>query len=232
MNPAIGFSFAPESDITLGPVVRYTKTDSAETFLTDLHPYGFRTYAQAGMRAARHFESKPVSNDSMKPRVLLDFSGSAYPGGTLDVATAYESLEGSVVSFMTIGLPNRPVLALRAGGKKLFGNFPYFDAAFLGGGSSFRVDHRQRYAGDASVYGSSELRVPVAKFPLVLPLDVGVLGFADVGRVYVDGDSQGGWHNAEGGGFWVGLVNPGLNFNVLFTNRSDKRVIVNLGFTY
>jgi hypothetical protein len=232
IHPALAYSFAPESDVSLGPVVRYTTTDSAETFLTDLHPYGFRTFAQAGLQAGLHFDSKPASSDSMKPRVLLDFDGRAYPGGTLDVATAYQSIEGAAVSFFTIGLPNRPVLALRAGGKKLFGNFPYFDAAFLGGGHSFRVDHRQRYAGDASIYGSSELRVPVAKFPLVLPLDVGLLGFADAGRVYVDGDSPGGWHNAEGGGFWVGLADPGLNLNVLFTNRSDKRVIVNLGFTY
>jgi hemolysin activation/secretion protein len=124
------------------------------------------------------------------------------------------------------------VLALRAGGKKLFGNFPYFDAAFLGGGSSLRTEHRQRFAGDAAVFGQSELRVPVAKFPLILPLDVGLLGFADAGRVYVDGESPGGWHSAAGAGFWVGALNPGMNVNVLVTNRSNRRVMVNLGFAY
>jgi hypothetical protein len=59
-----------------------------------------------------------------------------------------------------------------------------------------------------------------------------VLGFADAGRVYVDGDSPGGWHTAAGGGFWVGSPNPGTNLNVLLTNRSSRRVMVSLGFAY
>jgi hypothetical protein len=167
----------------------------------------------------------------MKPRVVMDVAGAAFPG-ILDATTAYQSLEGSATTFFTLGFPNRPVLALRAGGKKLFGDFPYFDAAYLGGESSFRLDHHQRYAGDASLYGSSELRVPVVKFPFILPLDIGLLGFADLGRVYVDGESPGGWHDAQGAGFWIAAVNPSVNVNVLFTNRTDKRTIVNLGFTY
>jgi hypothetical protein len=79
------------------------------------------------------------------------------------------------------------------------------------------------------VYGSAELRVPVAQFPLVLPLDVGLLGFTDAGRVYVDGESPGGWHTARGGGFWVGVIHPGT-VTVLFTNQRRRRTVVTLGF--
>jgi len=126
----------------------------------------------------------------------------------------------------------KPVLALRAGGKKLFGDFPFFDAAFLGGSNTLRTEERQRYAGDASLYGTTELRVPVAKFPLILPLDVGVIGFMDAGRVYVDGDSPGGWHSAAGGGLWVGFLNPGISGNILLTNSHAHRVVTNLGFAF
>jgi hypothetical protein len=124
------------------------------------------------------------------------------------------------------------VLALRAGGKKLFGDFPYFDAAFVGGSSSLRTEERHRYAGDASLYGTSELRVPVAKFPLILPLDVGLIGFLDVAKVYVDGASPGGWHKGVGGGFWVGFINPGASLNVLITNNSQRRIISSFGFAF
>jgi hypothetical protein len=124
------------------------------------------------------------------------------------------------------------VLALRAGGKKLFGDFPYFDAAYVGGSSSLRTEERQRYAGDASLYGTTELRVPVAKFPLIVPLDVGLIGFLDIAKVYVDGDSPGGWHKGTGGGFWVGFLNPGTSLNVLFSNNPDRRVISSFGFAF
>jgi hypothetical protein len=229
--PAAGYTFAPGGDVALGPVIRYTTTDStANRFVTETRPYGFRQFGQAGARLDFHFDTR-ILPDTMKPRAVLDFSGSAYPG-IWDAASAYQAVEGFALGYITIRLPNRPVVALRAGGKKLFGNFPYFDAAFIGGGKSLRTEHRQRYAGDGSVYGSSELRVPIARFSLILPLDVGALAFADAARVYVDGDSPGRWHTAAGGGFWVGAVNPGTSLNVLFTNRSNRRVMVSLGFAY
>ena len=43
--PAIGRSFSPVSDISLGPIVRYTTTDSlVNRFITQQRPYGFTTF--------------------------------------------------------------------------------------------------------------------------------------------------------------------------------------------
>jgi len=229
--PAIGRSFSPVSDVSLGPIVRYTTTDSlGNRFLSQSRPYGFTKFGQAGLRLNMHLDSRSYA-DTSKPRLVLSLVGSGYPG-FWDVATPYESVDGWAAAFVTLPMPKKPVLALRAGGKKLWGNFPYFDAAFLGGSETFRTEERQRFAGDASLYGTTELRVPIAKFPLILPLDVGALGFVDAGRVYVDGASPGGWHTAAGAGFWVGYLNPGTNLNVLFTNNRDRRVTTNIGFAF
>ena len=230
-RPGVGFTFAPGSDVSVGPVIRHTTTDStSDNFISTDRPYGFGTFSQAGVQLALKFDSRPRP-DTLKPRVAVDFAASAYPG-IWDARTAYESLEGTATGFVTIPVLTKPVIALRGGGKKLYGSFPYFDAAFIGGGSSFRTEHRQRYAGDASLFGSAELRVPVIRFPTLVPTDVGILGFTDAARVYVDGESPGGWHTAAGGGFWVGAVNAATNVNVLFTNRSNRRVMVSLGFAY
>ncbi|MEO5580922.1 MAG: hypothetical protein ABIR58_09695, partial [Gemmatimonadaceae bacterium] len=160
-----------------------------------------------------------------------EFVGSAYPG-FWDAATAYQEIAAVATSYLTLAILTRPVIALRAGGKKNFGEYPYFDAAFVGGTSSLRTEHRHRFAGDASLFGSTELRVPVASFPFILPLNVGALGFVDAARVYVDGESPGGWNTGTGAGFWVAVANPALNVNLLFTNSSDRRVLVNLGFAF
>lgn len=230
-RPAVGFSFAPGSDVSVGPIIRYTTTDSARSeFLAVSQPYGFSRFAQAGAQLALQFDSR-IEPDSSRPRFIVDFAASAYPGAW-DVARPYQSIEGVAVGYATIPLPSKPVIALRGGGKKLYGDFPYFDAAFVGGGSTFRTEHRQRFAGDASMFGSAELRVPLFRIPLIFPTDVGALGFTDAARVYVDGESPGGWHTAAGGGFWIGLVNAATNVNVLFTNNSNRRVMVSLGFAY
>jgi hypothetical protein len=231
VRPAIGRSFSPVSDISLGPIVRYTSTDSlANRFIAQQRPYGFARFGQAGLQLRMHLDSRYVA-DTLKPRALLNVTGSGYPA-IWDVTKAYESVDGWAAAFFTLPVPKLPVLAFRAGGKKLWGNFPYFDAAFLGGSESFRTRERQRFAGDASVYGSTELRVPIAKFPFILPLDVGALGFTDVGRVYVNGNSPGGWHSVAGAGFWVGFLNPGTNVNILLTNDSQSRVTTTVGFAF
>jgi hypothetical protein len=228
LRPAIGLAINPVSDVSLGPVVRYTATDSANNrFISTTGPYGFSHFGQAGLQLALHYESRFLP-DTLKPRGIVDVAASGYPG-MWDAKTAYESVGGVARIFLTLPVPTRPVVALRGGGKKLFGDFPYFDAAFLGGSSSLRVEHYQRFAGDASLYGSAELRVPVAQFPLVLPFDIGFIGFTDAGKVYVDGDSPGGWHTTAGAGFWVGVIHPGT-VTVLFTNRRRRRVVLSLGF--
>jgi outer membrane protein assembly factor BamA len=144
----------------------------------------------------------------------------------------YESVDGWAAAYFTLPVAKLPVLAFRGGGKKLWGSFPYFDAAFLGGSESFRAEERQRFAGDASVYGTTELRVPIAKFPFILPIDMGALAFTDVGRVYLNGNSPGGWHSATGAGLWFGHLNPGLNFNILYTNHSPGHIKTTLGFAF
>ena len=230
-NPAIGRSFSPVSDISLGPIVRYTTTDSVvNRFMSQQRPYGFTKFGQAGLHLKAHLDSRYYP-DTMKPRVVVDVAGSGYPG-FWDVNKAYESVDAFVAAFFTLPVPKKPVLALRGGGKKLWGPFPYFDAAFLGGSETFRTEEKQRYAGDASAYGTAELRIPIAKFPFILPLDVGALGFYDAGRVYLNGQSPGGWHTAAGGGLWIGYLNPGTNVNILFTNNRQRRVTSSFGFAF
>lgn len=231
IRPAVGLALNQVSDISLGPVARYASTDSLDNrFISQLRPYGFSKFGQAGLEFRARLDTK-AAPDTMKPRFLVNVIGTAYPA-MWDVVTTYESLQAWTAAYFTLPLPKKPVLALRAGGKKLWGDFPYFDAAFLGGSEAFRVEYKQRWAGDASLYGTTEARWPVAKFPLIVPLDVGLMGFVDAGRVYVDGQSPGGWHTAAGAGFWTGLLSPKMNWNVMVTNQSHARFVSNFGFAF
>ncbi len=248
-RPALGFSPNSKSDISIGPRVRFTSTDSlANRFISQQQPYGFDRFTQAGVQLQAHFDTRgsPELFDVGGRNVLvelaeghrqptlwgkIDLDASAYPG-MLDAQTAYESVSGVVSAYVTPPVFTRPTLALRGGGKKLFGDFPYFDAAFIGGSRSLRTEHRQRFAGDASLYGTAELRVPIAQFPLILPLNVGALGFVDAARVYVDGESPGGWHEGVAAGFWLATIRPDLGITVVRTNNPDRRIQVSLGFAF
>src|SRR4029077_11123589 len=115
-----------------------------------------------------------------------------------DVESAFGDVAANASAYLTFPVPLHPILLVRGGARKVFGDYPFNEAAFIGGMTTVRTLVLQRYAGDASLNGTAELRVPVARFPLVVPLDVGLFGFFDAGRVYLEGESPGGWHTATG----------------------------------
>jgi hypothetical protein len=139
----------------------------------------------------------------------------------LDLRSAFEdaALTASVAS--SLPLPTRPLLVVRAGARKVFGDFPFYEAATFGGEGTTRYIDPQRYAGDAALFATSELRVPLADFKLLVRLRAGVLGLAEAGRVYVDGNSPGGWHARTGGGVWLGRGDAPSVITLVSTTSQD-----------
>lgn len=231
-HPAVAYSLGPRSDLFLGPVIQYSRTDSLPNrLLSNTRPYGFGDFGQAGLQLTLRYD---IRDQPKHPRsgVLVDLAATYFPTAW-DVQSAFGTIHGSVASYLTFPLPLHPILALRVGGKKIFGDFPYFEAAFLGGGASVRNLEFDRFAGDASLNGTAELRLPVAHFSFILPFDAGVFGLVDGGRVYVDGASPGGWHSAVGGGFWIGLLDPSTALSFAFTNGSERTgAFLKLGLSF
>jgi len=162
----------------------------------------------------------------------FDFAATAYPA-IGDVDKAFGVLSAGTAIHYTTPIPLHPILILRVNAKKLLGEFPFHESAFIGGSGSVRTLELQRYAGDASLGGTSELRFPLGRVPLILPLDLGIYGFADAGRVFVEGASPGGWHTGSGVGFWVGILNPAtaLNFE-LGAGGGRTRIRVKTGLDF
>ena len=92
-------------------------------------------------------------------------------------------------------------------GRTRVGDYPFMNAAFIGGGATVRSLRYNRYAGDASLYGGAELRLRLARISALLASDLGVMGLVDVGRVFLEGESSDTWHPAYGGGIWLAFLN-------------------------
>ncbi len=232
LQPAVVLDVGRRSSLSLGPVVQYTVSDSApDRFVTVTQPYGYGHFGQAGLRMSLSHDAR---DQASYPRsgYLADLSASAYPA-LWDVKNAFGDVTANAMAYVTLPVPVHPTLALRGGARKVFGDYPFQESAFIGGDNSVRTLEPQRYAGDASLSGTAELRVPLATFAFVLPLNIGVFGFADAGRVYAAGASPGGWHTAAGGGFWVGFLDPSTALSVTFTNGPGKfAVLVRGGLSF
>jgi hypothetical protein len=95
------------------------------------------------------------------------------------------------------------MLALRVGGKQVFGDYPYHEAAYIGGANTLRGFPKQRFAGDASAFGSAELRIPVTRVYILVPGQLGVfaLGMPDVSSWTGNRATSGTRPTAAGCGF-------------------------------
>jgi outer membrane protein assembly factor BamA len=152
----------------------------------------------------------------------------------LDVRSTYGTLEGTVAAYRGAGdgVPGRPVLAVRAGGRIVQGTPPYHAAAFVGGPSTVRGFRQERFAGDASLFAGAELRAFLTEFVFLLPGDLGLLALADAGRVFLDGDDSSTWHGAWGGGVWVSFLDAFAATVSFARSREDTMVYFVLGMPF
>lgn len=231
--------------IWLGAVAKFEDTKpNPGRFLDLARPFGVEDFGEVGPQASLVVDTRDVETASRRG-LFLTATGTYYPR-VWNVDEPFGVAHGEFVTYLT---PARPVtLALRAGGKKVWGDrYPFFESAFIGGPETVRGLHRNRYAGDASAYGSAEMRLRLGTVNLVVPVHVGVFGFGDIGRVWISDESSDVWHTGMGGGVSLAFVRPentlsvsvawpGALENGRFTRLTgpDNRVrlYLNGGFTF
>jgi outer membrane protein assembly factor BamA len=222
IEPRLSFPLGTRAIGHLGGVVKRVRTEDAASIpLSTLRPYGIEATTQLGAIAG--FDVDTTDRTGLPTRgVRVNGGGSAYPA-VAGLDKAFGELHGEASAYVTAGA----TLALRAGAKQLFGTYPFYEAAYLGGAPSLRGLRLQRYAGDAMVHGGADLYIPVTKAFLLVPGEIGVFGLADFGRVYLDGERSDRWHRGFGGGVY--FVSPNRNNSLeLSVAKSEGRTGVYL----
>ena len=92
----------------------------------------------------------------------------------------------------------------RAGGGKIFtDNYQYFQGFTLGANNFLRGFNKNRFTGRSSLYSGLELRYRLFNSKsYLLPGDVGMMGFYELGRVWHPGEYSKKWHDSYGGGLY------------------------------
>lgn len=223
----------PWVDLSVGPVVKYTTTDLApDRFITLARPYGVGGFGQAGLAANLRLDGRD-NPGATRRGAALQAGGSWYPK-LWSVREAFGEAHAEVTAFFPAPGPFRPTVALRAGGKRVWGEYPFHEAAFIGGSDTLRGYRRQRFAGDTAVYGTAELRQRLFTSQVLVPIRWGIFGLVDAGRVFLEGESSRKWHTAVGGGLFWSFVKPDYTLSLAMVrgNEGRTRTYLQSGFGF
>lgn len=222
------YQVTPVTGLTLyaGPAARWTDPGVVHAATPD--GLGTQTFWQAGGVGGAVLDlrdSAAYPRSGVRALVTAAGYGSDLGGG------GFGRGEAEAAGYLSVPGSFGPTLALRAGGQKAVGHFPFQESAFVGGPMNLRGFAYQRFRGDASLYGSAELRAQLAYVNLgVARFHLGAFGLADAGRVYVDGASPGGWHTGVGGG--LSFRTMGRTGTVAYARGERGIVYVTLGMPF
>ncbi len=202
---SLGLGIAPSAslDFSLAATIERSSTrpGTGRYFGTLGEVYGGGSFVELGLGAQVTFDPWSHAKDTGN-RLRVRLHGDVTPAA-FDVARTFGRVGGEVSVLMASSPWPRLAVNLRAGAQDVMGRFPWYAAAFIGGSSTVRGLDEQRYAGDAATWTSGEVRLRAWTPRFVVPIAVGIFGFSDMGRVWSDGASPGGWHRTAGGGVYL-----------------------------
>lgn len=116
----------------------------------------------------------------------------------------FTKLSSDMTVYASLSDPARLVAVVGFGGGKILNDsFEFFQAMNIGVGNNLHGFRKNRYTGRSSAYGSLELRLKLFELKsYFLPGPVGLIGFYDIGRVWMKNEHSRIWHSAYGGGFY------------------------------
>lgn len=201
--------------VSTGPLLRFVITDAdPERLIGQQLPYGIDDTGQVGWVAGISFNNRefPGARDiaatddvrrvgppAVGPGVSLDVDARYYPE-IWGLEDSYVSVEGVTEAWAHFG-EFSPAVGVRIGGKKNFGEAPYFDAAYLGG-RELRGLPIGRFAGDSVLHGTVGLSLILGDAHIVVPGKLGIMVHAGAGRVWYEDEESDTWHTSYGGGVW------------------------------
>ena len=147
----------------------------------------------------------------------------------------FGKVEGYFAHYNTIQVGRPLTFAFRGGFSQSYGPSPFNHLSALGSNAYLRAYVRNRFLGKTAVYLNSELRLlnGTIRTPL-LPVNWGMFGFFDIGRVWSDRiENRDILHRGFGGGLFASPLNENFNFVFTFGQSREREFYfsINIGFS-
>ena len=229
LDAALRWHISGKTTLSAGPSLQhyhYNENDNLGRSITV--PGLIRSYDSTSYRQHKTYTGLTLNlngdhrNNTILPSSgwWLQVNGSAYTG--IDQSSkVYAQVKPEFTYFLKADTGARLVFSDRIGGGVTFGNAPFYQSLFLGGQGNLLGYLQNRFAGQQMVFNNLQARYRLAEIPgYILPGQLGITGFYDVGRVWIKGEHSNVWHQGTGGGFY--FVPAGLTVIQVIAGHSSE----------
>ena len=160
--------------------------------------YGIKTYAGGRL----DIDVNNLNSEFYPTRGVLWNNQLRYFHGLNNNSTPLLRFQSDMTVYASLAAPENLLTIIRLGGGHIFSeNYEYFQALNIGANNYLRGFRKNIFSGSSLAYASLELRYKLFTVKSsILPGSFGIVGFDDIGRVWVKNEHSNKWHNAYGGG--------------------------------
>jgi hypothetical protein len=229
LSPALRWETGAGNTLSAGPSLEYYRINPAENADRSLSRQGvIRSYDSTGYQRQKLHAGLVVDFTSNKrDNRILPASGyffnlifQAYGGINKD-ARGFVQLRPEFTYYQKIDTGGRIVLSDRIGGGISLGHPAFYQSMFLGGQGNLLGYLQNRFAGQQMVFNNFQARVKLGNVAgYILPGQIGLAGFYDIGRVWINNEHSALWHQGTGGGLY--FCPAGLTVVQLLAGHSSE----------
>ncbi|AYL96159.1 BamA/TamA family outer membrane protein [Mucilaginibacter celer] len=210
-DPAIRWHTGKNSDISVGPSFQFYHldlNDNAGRFINQsslINSYDSLTVGKnkAHLGALINYTTNQRDNNILpKKGFYFTVTAQGYTGLN-DYSKSFVQIKPEFTYYQSLTPGGAIVLSDRVGGGVSFGKPAFYQSMFLGGQGNLLGYLQNRFAGKHMVFNNLQGRVKLVDIAsYILPGELGLVGFYDAGRVWIEDEHSDKWHTGTGGGLY------------------------------
>ncbi|SDX29639.1 Calcineurin-like phosphoesterase [Lutibacter oricola] len=233
LKPSLKWIGRMGAKISLGALYESLEVeDTSNRYINTVYNFIEQRKNYAGVHASYSYKN---ADNHAYPTLGMSFSLDTGWKTNIDNSSENNAYIIPALSFDYKLVPNgKLVLATKLKGNIIIGdNFEFYNAASVGGTDGLRGYRNQRFIGKEAFYQNTDLRWSFKKVKTELvPLQLGLYGGFDYGRVWYTEESSNEWKTSYGGGFWLVGANM-INLNLaMFDSKEGPYFQFGLGFGF
>jgi len=235
IEPMFRINISKSSHLDFGPTFRYRNIENTQDRITE----DDSSFFTSDVLDARNYLGGTANyNFGYVDNAVFPTNGFGFTANAthiMEPSKDEQVTEFSLETQLYVQLLTRPklVFANNFGYMSSYGNRQFYHYPSLGNNKGLRGFRNERYRGSSVLYNNIDVRVKLFKWSNnFIPMDIGLLGGYDFGKIYLDDGLENPWQSSQTVGIWFELLGAMILQPYYSFNNEQNTFSLQVGFNF